>query len=90
MPEEEVDVPPAPASFIPLQVMAADPSPAPSKRDAQNEQVSLFAADDERCRNSGLIILLNGSLKVSIDKEFHGPTLQRFVQLFSSKSPSTC
>ena len=40
--------------------------------------------------SSGLTIHLNGSLKVFIDRDFHGPTLQRLLQLFSSESLSTC
>jgi hypothetical protein len=40
--------------------------------------------------SSGLSIYLNGGLKINIDRDFHGATLQRLLQLFSSGKLSTC
>jgi hypothetical protein len=40
--------------------------------------------------SSGLNLHFNEGLKISIDKEFHEPTLQRLVQLFSSKESAPC
>jgi len=40
--------------------------------------------------SSGLSIYFNEDLSIRIDKEFHEPTLQRLVQIFSSKEPATC
>ena len=40
--------------------------------------------------SSGLSIHLNEGLSISIDKEFHEPTLQRLVQLFSPKGLEVC
>ena len=88
--EEEVNMPPAPATFIPLEVMPTERFPNRSKVSDRNQRTSVFAVDDRRCHNSGLSLQLNDSLNINIDQEFHEPTLQRLVQLFSSGVPSEC
>ena len=40
--------------------------------------------------SSGLNIHLNEGLSISIDKDFHGPTLQRLVNLFLPKESASC
>ena len=40
--------------------------------------------------SSGLSLQLNNGLKITIDKDFHGPTLQRLVHIFSSEIFSPC
>ena len=88
--EEEANAPPAPTTFIPLAVMPTTPSPDPSKERSYNQQVS-FSPDIERGGNdSGLTLHVNKDLKISIDKKFHEPTLQRLLQLFSLGNLSPC
>jgi transposase-like protein len=82
--EEENNAPPAPTPFIPLDVRAADNSLLPSKKDFQNQQVPFSSAMEKGGEDSGLSIHLNENHKISIDKNFHEPTLQRLVQFFSS------
>jgi transposase-like protein len=87
---EEGIRPPAPATFIPLAVRPTAPFPDLSKDRTHNQQAP-FALDAKRGGdNSGLSIHLNGSIKISVDKNFHEPTLQRLVQLFSCKESATC
>ena len=87
--EEDIR-PPAPATFIPLAVMPTTPYPDLSKNRGHNQQAP-FALDTKRGGdNSGLSIHLNESLKISVDKEFHGPTLQRLVHMFLPKEAATC
>ena len=88
--EEEANIPLAPATFIPLEVMPTDRFPDLSKESAQNQRASVFPGDDRRCHNSGLSLQFNDSLNINIDKEFHEPTLQRLVKLFTSGVPSEC
>ena len=88
--DEENDKPRAPASFIPLEVMTADNSPVPSNKDLQTKQASFFPAMEKGGEGSGLYFHLNENHKISIDKEFHEPTLQRLVQLFSYKESAIC
>jgi len=81
---------PAPATFIPLAVMPTTPIPDLSKNRAHNQQPP-FALDTKRGGDdSGLSLHLNEGLRISVDKEFHGPALQRLVTLFSSGVPSEC
>lgn len=40
--------------------------------------------------SSGLSIYLNGGLKIAIDKEFHGATLQRLIRVCSATGLETC
>jgi transposase-like protein len=87
--EEDIR-PPAPATFIPLAVRPTAPFPDLSKDRTHNQQAP-FALDAKRGGdNSGLSIHLNESIKISVDKNFHEPTLQRLVQLFSCKESATC
>jgi hypothetical protein len=87
--EEDIR-PPAPTTFIPLAVRPATPFHDLSKNRGHNQQAP-FALDTKRGGgDSGLTLRLNESLNISIDKEFHEPTLQRLVQLFSCKESATC
>jgi hypothetical protein len=40
--------------------------------------------------SSGLTLCLNGNLKISIDKDFHGATLQRLMNHLASQGLETC
>lgn len=80
----------ASTTFIPLEVMAADNSRVPSKKDPQNQQVPFFPVMEKAKQDTGLSLHLNNGLKISIDQKFHEPTLQRLVHLFSSGNISTC
>ena len=82
--EGEANTPPAPATFIPLEVVPTERFQDLSKESDQKQRTFVFPGDDLRCHNSGLSLQLNESLNIKIDKEFHEPTLQRLVQLFSS------
>ena len=88
--EEEASASAEPASFIPLEVRAADNLPAPSNESVQNQQPPFSPNIEKGREGSGLCFHLNENHKISIDKEFHEPTLQRLVQLFSSKESATC
>ena len=87
---EEPNLSLAPATFIPLEVITADHPSDLSKESAQNQHTSVFHGDDRGCRNSGLSLQLNESLNINIDKDFHEPTLQRLVKLFTLGVPSEC
>ena len=88
--EEEAGASAESASFIPLEVRAADNPPAPSNESVQNQQIT-FSPDIEKTeQESGLSIHLNGRLKIFIDRDFHEPTLQRLVKLFSLRGVETC
>jgi transposase-like protein len=88
--EEEADTPPAPATFIPLELMLTAPSSDLPKEILQNQQL-IFSPDIEKeGSDSGLTLHVNKDLKISIDKKFHEPTLQRLIQLFSLGNSSPC
>jgi len=84
--EEESNTPPAPATFIPLKVLPINPL----KESLQNQQPPFSPNIEKGREDSGLSLHLNESHKISIDKNFHEPTLQRLVQLFSQKELATC
>jgi len=88
--EEEASTSAEPASFIPLEARAADNLPAPSNESVQNQQPPFSPNIEKGGEGSGLCFHLNENHKISIEKEFHEPTLQRLVQLFSSKESATC
>jgi len=88
--EEESNTPPAPATFIPLEVRAADNSPVPLKKELQSQRVSFSPAMEKAKQDAGLSLHLNNGLKISVDRDFHGPTLQRLVQICSPTGPETC
>lgn len=88
--EEEANMPPAIATFIPLEVMPTERFPDPSKEILQNQKAPFVPDIEKEGGNSGLSLQLNKSLNINIDKEFHEPTLQRLVQFFSSGVPSEC
>jgi hypothetical protein len=87
---EEPNLSLAPTTFIPLEVITADHSSDLSKDIAQNQHMPVFPGDDRGYRNSGLSVQFNESLNINIDKDFHEPTLQRLVKLFTSGVPSEC
>ena len=87
---EESNLSLTPATFIPLEVITADRTSDLSKESAQNQHMPVFPGDDRGYRNSGLSLQLNESLNINIDKDFHEPTLQRLVKLFTSGVPSEC
>ena len=77
-------------TFIPVQVMGNEPLVKASKQQDKNlEEHTSPTLEGEGC-GSGLSLHLNNGLKISINKDFHGPTLQRLVQLFSSGDLSPC
>lgn len=88
--EEEASASAEPASFIPLEVRGADNFSTPSNESVQNQQPPFSPNIEKGREGSGLCFHLNENHKISIDKEFHEPTLQRLVQLFSSKEFATC
>ena len=88
--EEEASASAERASFIPLEVMPTALSPDQSKEILQN-QPPTFSSDIVKTEHdSGLNLYLNEIHKISIDKNFHEPTLQRLVKLFTLGVPSTC
>ncbi len=87
--EEGVSASAEPATFIPLEVTARDSSSSPLKDSIQNQQSS--SSDIVKTeQDSGLTPHVDEGFTVSIDKEFHEPTLQRLVKLFTSGTPSEC
>ena len=88
--EEEVDESHAPASFIPLHVTSSESSPIPSGEVVQNQQAAFSPAVKNGGNDSGLLLHVTEELQISINKDFHGPTLQRLVQLFSLRNPPVC
>ena len=84
--EEGASASAEPATFIPLEVTARDSSSSPSKDSIQNQKSS--SSDIIKTEQySGLTLHVDEGLTVSIDKEFHEPTLQRLVRLFTSGAP---
>ena len=77
-------------TFIPLEVMGNEPLVEPSKEQDTNLEEYASPAIEEASCDSGLSVHLRGDLKISIDKDFHGPTLQRLFRLFSCKESSIC
>jgi hypothetical protein len=61
-----------PSSFSPIYVSSAE-----SSKDLEEEEKT------SDYLSSGLFLELSGGLKVSIGKDFDGPTFQRLVHLFS-------
>jgi len=86
--EGETNTPSAPATFIPLEVMPINDSLTSLKEIEPNQQAS--SAEESQGCDSGLVIHLNDSIKIFIDRDFHGPTLQRLVQICSPTGPETC
>ena len=86
--EGEANTPPAPATFIPLEVMPIHDS-LTSLKDIEPNQLASSAEESQDC-DSGLVIHLNDRIKIFIDRDFHGPTLQRLVQICSPTGPETC
>ena len=82
--------PVASSTFIPLEVMGNEQLAEPSKQQDTNLEEYASPAIKEASCGSGLSVLLNDEFRISIDKDFHGPTLQRLVQLFSSGDLSPC
>lgn len=88
--EEERDASLSPASFIPLEVLPEVTFPSLLKESPQNQQVS-FYPDIKNGKNcSGLSLYVTKTLKITIDKGFHEPTLKRVVQVFSSTESVKC
>ncbi len=88
--EEEARAPEEPASFIPLEVVPTAPSLDPTKESPQSQQAPFVPDFEGTANDSGLTLHVTEGLKVSIDKDFHGPTLQRLLLLFSTEALSTC
>ena len=84
--EEESNTPPSPPTFLPLEVLPINPL----KESPQSQQLPFSPNLEKGREHSGLILKVNSSLTINIDEEFHGPTLQRLIQLFSSKESATC
>lgn len=80
----------APATFVPLEVMLAERSSGPSKENDQIQHTPVLPVDSRRCCNSGLSLQVNEGFNIRIDKEFHEPTLQRLVQIFTMGAASEC
>lgn len=83
--------------FLPVYVTSSEtPAENPTQPDRLLRSQPLSKKDTENSLDyfsepsSGLSIQLNEGLKISIDKDFHGATLQRLLQLFSSGKLSTC
>ena len=73
--------------FLPVYVTS--PERAPQEGKASLSSV-LGSSTRSLPNSSGLVLFLNEDLKLSIDEGFHEPTLQRLVQLFSSKGAELC
>lgn len=81
----------SPESFIGQGYIPSENSSFFSNTILSAEQTSSLEPEQvNNIASSGLSLFLNESLKVSIDKEFHEPTLLRLVQLFTPKRPLTC
>lgn len=73
--------------FLPVCVT----SPEIPSQEVKNSVSSVLESPVSSLPNSsGLALFLNEHLKVSIDRDFHGPTLQRLVQICSPTGPETC
>lgn len=88
--EEDANASAEPASFIPLEVLPTAPSSDLPKEIPKNQQPPFSPHIKKGREDSGLSLHLNESHKISIDKNFHEPTLQRLVKLFTSGVPSEC
>ena len=88
--EEEREASLSVASFIPLEVLPEVNSPSLLKESPQNQQVSFYPDVRNGEKYSGLTLYVTKDLKISIDKDFHGATLKRVAQLFSSTESAKC
>jgi hypothetical protein len=70
--------------------MAADNSPVPSKKDLQNQKVPFSLSMEKAKQDAGLSLHLNNGLKISIEMDFHGATLQRLMYLLSPQGLKAC
>lgn len=84
---DEDHAPAEPARFIPIDIVPPLSSANILKETPQTQKklsLSLHPPDREkRGQDSGLILHLNDIHKISIDKKFHGPTLQRLVKVLT-------
>jgi hypothetical protein len=80
----------APATFVPLEVMPDQSLADLSSKNPQIQHTPVLPVDSRRCCDSGLSLQLNEGLNIRIDKEFHEPTLQRLVQIFTAGAASQC
>lgn len=78
------------ATFIPLEVMPTALFSDLPKEIPKSQQPPFSPNIKKESSGSGLTLHLNKDLKISIDKKFHEPTLQRLVQLFFSGGLSAC
>lgn len=73
--------------FLPVYVTSPERAPQEGKTSLSSV---LGSPASSLLNSSGLVLFLNENLKLSIEKGFHEPTLQRLVQLFSSKGAELC
>lgn len=71
------------SQFLPVYVTSPESGP-------QESNSVLGSSVSSLSEPSGLSLYLNESLKISINKEFHEPTLHRLVHMFPPKESATC
>ena len=75
------------SQFLPIYLATRA---TPPQQLAAAEPNDFRAPINTAAESSGLIVHVAENLSIVIAKDFHAPTLQRLVQILSSKAPSPC